>query len=60
MIATLYQDLGATSVTDYGARVAQIYKGRLWLPTPGMLERIKEKFDEFDRMDPLQQIDILQ
>lgn len=29
-IATLYNNLGTTKVSDYGARVASIYKERSW------------------------------
>ena len=29
-IATLYNDLGATSVNDYGARAQVIYNSRIW------------------------------
>lgn len=29
-VATLYQNLAADKVSDYGARVDRIYKERLW------------------------------
>ncbi len=58
-LASLYQDLGATKVTEYGARVKQIYDKKPWIPEPGMLEKINMELNRFERLSPMDQIKIL-
>lgn len=58
-LASLYQDLGATKVTEYGARVKQIYDKKLWIPKPGLLEQINLEVNRFENLSPMEQINIL-
>lgn len=58
-LASLYQNLGATKVSEYGARVKQIYDKKLWIPRPGLLEKINMKINRFERLPPMEQINIL-
>jgi len=58
-LASLYQDLGTTQVTEYGARVKQIYDKKLWIPEPGLLEKVNMEFNRFERLPPMEQINIL-
>ncbi len=58
-LASLYQDLGTTKVTEYGARVKQIYDEKLWIPKPGFLEQINMEVNRFERLSPMEQINIL-
>lgn len=58
-VATLYQDLGATQVTEYGARVKAIYDKKLWIPEPGFLEKINMEVNRFERLSPMEQINLL-
>lgn len=59
-LASLYQDLGATKVTEYGARVKKIYDKKLWFPEPSILEKIEMEFNKYDRLSPTQQVDLLE
>ncbi len=58
-LASLYQDLGTTKVTEYGARVKKIYSKKLWIPEPGLLEQINMEFNRFEMLSPVEQINIL-
>ena len=58
-LASLYQDLGTTKVTEYGARVKKIYIKKLWIPEPGLLEQINMEFNRFELLSPVEQIKIL-
>jgi hypothetical protein len=58
-VASLYQDLGATKVTEYGKRVKNIYDKKLWIPEPGFLEKINMEINRFEMLSPLEQINIL-
>jgi len=58
-IATVYQNLGATKVSNYGARVAKIYNQKLWIPEPSALEKIQKSLDDYNRLDPVRQLDVL-
>lgn len=59
-LASLYQDLGTTKVTEYGARVKKIYDGKLWIPKPGLLKKIDMEINRFERLSPMEQIKILE
>lgn len=58
-LASLYQDLGATKVTEYGARVKQIYEKKLWIPEPSWLEKINMAVDRYEKSSSIEQIRIL-
>jgi hypothetical protein len=58
-LASLYQDLGATEVTEYGARVKQIYDRKLWIPRPGFLEKINMEVNRFESLPQVEQVSIL-
>ena len=61
-IATLYNDLGRTTVTDYGARVEAIYREKTWTHKTGF-QRNKEEIQRFkrtwNRASQRQKVDIL-
>ena len=62
-ISTIYQNLGATKLSDYGARVKKIYDLQKWNKPEKNLKtlqnEINEQFSEFERLDPLDQVRIL-
>ncbi len=58
-VASLYQNLGAIKVTNYGARVQEIYNKKLWVPDPGLLDKINMKVNQFEQLPPVDQINIL-
>ena len=58
-VASLYQDLGTTKVTEYGKRVKNIYDKKLWIPEPGFLEKINMEINRFEMLSPLEQMNIL-
>jgi hypothetical protein len=58
-LASLYQDLGAIRVTDYGARVKQIYINKLWIPKPSLLDKIKLRSKQFEELSTMEQINTL-
>lgn len=58
-IATLYNNINATVVNDYGARVKNIYDEYLYIPPPSWFDQINEQFERFESLSPLEQYNLL-
>jgi len=52
----LYNNINATVVNDYGARVSKIHDEVLYIPPPSLFDKINEKVEWFENLSPEQQL----
>lgn len=58
-IASVYNDLGTTVTTDYGARVKVIYDDKLWIPPQSFFDKIGDELWRFEQKNSMEQYQLL-
>ncbi len=59
VISTLYNNINAIKVNDYGARVSNIYSKKLYIPPKNFFDKVKESASWFENLNPKEQLNVL-